>query len=202
LQFPYIARPVIAFQGFHHFVRNALNRLPLASGELFYEVFDQQWDIVSAFPQGRQHDRKDIQPVVKISAELLLLNHAPQILIGGCDHPYVNLKCSAAQTLDLLLLKNAQKFRLQLDGKISDLIQKQRSAVCRLKATHGLRHRARECASLMAEEFAFQQCGWNRSAVERNEAVLAARAGLMNRLRTAESTGATMLTWSSKTRNF
>src|SRR5271155_4315299 len=66
LQFPDITRPIVAFQSLHHLVGNALDRLSLSSGELFNEVFYQQRDIVSAFPQGRQRDRKDIQPVVKI----------------------------------------------------------------------------------------------------------------------------------------
>jgi hypothetical protein len=40
---------------------------------------------------------------------------------------------AAAQALELLFLKDAEKFRLQLERKISNFIQKQCSAVSRLK---------------------------------------------------------------------
>ena len=93
--------------------------------------------------------------------------HAPQVLVGSRDNPHVDLKsATAAQTFELLFLKNAEPFWLQRKRKISDFIQKQCSAVSRLKAPHRLRHRTREGAQLMAEQLALQQSARNRDAIE------------------------------------
>jgi len=52
----------------------------------------------------------------------------------------------------------------------------------RLKASYSLSYRTGESASLMTEEFAFQQSARDSRAVECHETALAARAGLMDRL--------------------
>jgi len=47
---------------------------------------------------------------------------------------------AAAETLELLFLKNAEQLRLKLERKIADPVEKQRAAVRGLKASDGLRH--------------------------------------------------------------
>jgi hypothetical protein len=89
---------------------------------------------------------------------------------------------AAAQALDLLFLKSAEQFWLQLKRKISDLIQKQCSAVSRLKASHGLRHRTREGSPLMAEELALQQRARNCRAIDGHKRMTASRTGVVNGL--------------------
>ena len=89
---------------------------------------------------------------------------------------------ATSQALELLFLKNAKKFGLQLERKLTDFVQKQGSALGRLKASQILSHSPGEGAAFVAEEFAFQQSGGNGRAVEGHETVLAAGAGLMNRV--------------------
>jgi hypothetical protein len=53
LQFSDIARPIVAFQSFHYFVGDAIDRLALPLRKLSNEMFDQNRDIVFSFPQRR-----------------------------------------------------------------------------------------------------------------------------------------------------
>src|SRR5580658_6501678 len=59
-------------------------------------------------------------------------------------------------------------------------IQKERAPIRHLKSPLGLCARARESASFVTEQFALEQRGRNRRAVEGHETLVAARAGLMN----------------------
>ena len=51
------------------------------------------------------------------------------------------------------------------------------------KAPDTLRERARERPFLVAEEFAFQEAGWDGGAIECDQGVRAPRAAMMNRTR-------------------
>jgi hypothetical protein len=90
---------------------------------------------------------------------------------------------TAAQTLELLLLKGAQKLRLQFQRKISNFVEEQCPPVRALKPAGRLIHRARESSSFVTEELAFEQTARDRGAVEGHEAILAPRTRLVNRPR-------------------
>jgi hypothetical protein len=125
LQFAYVARPIVALQKLHYLIGDAIDRLALLLSEPLHEVFYQQRDIILAFPQWGKEDGEDIEPVIQIGAELPLLHHAPQVLVGRRDDAHVDLNgAGAAQALELLFLKYAEKLGLQCQWKISDFIQK------------------------------------------------------------------------------
>ena len=69
----------------------------------------------------------------------------------------------------MLFLQNAQKFRLEFQGKIADFIEKQGAAIRGLKASLAVGNGAGKSASLVPKEFAFQQRSRNRGAVNGNE---------------------------------
>ena len=105
----------MVLEDLQHIVGDGTNRLALTRGEPLYEMVDQLRNIISSLAQGRERNRENVQPVIKISAKFSLLYHVPQILIRGGDNTYVDLqRAAAAQALELLLLENAQQFRLQL----------------------------------------------------------------------------------------
>src|ERR1700676_3607365 len=115
--------PIMAFEDVHHVIGDMVDHLALAFGELSNEVSGQRCDILFAFAQRRECDRKDIQPVVQIGAKFAFLDHTPKIVVSGSDYPNVNLQGAAAsQTFEMLLLEDAKKFWLQFEGKISDFI--------------------------------------------------------------------------------
>ncbi len=59
----------------------------------------------------------------------------------------------------------------------TDLVQEERSAVGHLESADPLRHRAGEGASFVAKQFALQQRGGNRGAVQGDEWTIAPLAG-------------------------
>src|SRR5580693_781511 len=145
------------FKSLYHFLRDLSDRLAVTFGELSNEVLYQEPNIISSFPQRRQRDWKDVEPIVEIGTKFLFLHHLPQILISSSDETYVNLKGAvASQALELLFLKNAEELWLQFEGQIADFIEKQRAAVSRLKSSHRLSDGAREGTSLVTEEFALE----------------------------------------------
>src|SRR5579864_1328393 len=124
LQFPDISRPVMVFEHAHHVFGNSMDRLTLLPGELFDKVFHQQPDILPPLPKWGQHHREYVQSVIEIGPELSLLDQATQVLVRRRDDSHIDPKRSAAsETLELFLLKSAQKFRLQFQRKISDFIE-------------------------------------------------------------------------------
>src|SRR6202012_6127961 len=100
------------------------------------------------------------------------------IAICRCDYTNVNVHGTrAAQTLELLLLKDAPKFRLQLQRHIADFVEKHGATVSRLKSSGGLRRCASICAALVSEQFALEQRGRYRGASEPHETRGLSRAG-------------------------
>ena len=57
--------------------------------------------------------RRAILAIVEIAAKLAVGDHFFQVAVGGGNQPHVSLdKLVAAKTFKLLLLQNAQQFRL------------------------------------------------------------------------------------------
>src|SRR5437667_10850290 len=130
----------------------------------------QQWNVFRAFPQGWNVNRKNIQAVKQIFANFLLLNHLPQIAIGGCDQACIGSQgARASQAFELPFLEHAQQLGLKLERDVADLIQKYRSAIGQLKAADALSDSACKSAFLVAEELAFEQACRNRRTVELNK---------------------------------
>ncbi len=95
---------------------------PLA--ENLDEVLHESWNIFSAFTEGWQRDRKNVEPVIEVTAEFVPRRHFQQISIRGSHQPHVHLMgAPATQALELLLLKYPQQFRLQRWRDIPDLVQ-------------------------------------------------------------------------------
>src|SRR5580704_2470357 len=115
-------------------------------------MIDQEGDVFIPFPQGWQGNRENIQAIEEIGAESPFLDHLPQVLIGGRNHAYIdpNRPCTA-EPLEFLLLQDAQQFRLQFEGQISDLIEEQGPGMRLLKPSVSLGDCPGKRATLMAE---------------------------------------------------
>ena len=92
-------------------------------------------------PQGRwvlggDVDLNDINPVQKILAEPAGANHVLEIEVGGGDQPDVGLPGRrVADGFVLAVLIESQDFRLKIERKVSDLVEKQRAAFTKGDAT-------------------------------------------------------------------
>ena len=68
---------------------------------------DQLVNVLSAVPQRWNQDRKDVQPIVKITAEFIASYHLGEIVMGGGYQTHIDLMgAAAAQALELLFLQN------------------------------------------------------------------------------------------------
>src|SRR5580704_12171191 len=98
-----------------------------------------------------------MQPVVKVTSELVFFHQPLQVPIGCGDEPDVRTDSAiAADTLKLLVLDSAEQLRLEFERHLADLVEKERTPVCQLEASDLLRHRPGEGALLVPEQLAFE----------------------------------------------
>src|SRR5262249_33784665 len=134
------------------------------------EVVDEGIDVLRPLTKRRYRDREDVQAIVEIVTETMRPDHAGEVAVRGGDHTDVdgNRPCPA-ETLELVLLYDAEQLRLQLEGDLADLVQEQRAAVCELEAANPLRDRAGTGSPLVAEQLAFQQARGNGGGIHLDE---------------------------------
>src|SRR6185295_3274280 len=100
------------------------------------------------------------------------------------------LRLQRADALDLSRLENAQQLRLHGQRQLADLVEEQRAAVGRLEQPRLVVGRAGERAAHVPEQLALEQRFDDGGAVDGDEALAAARAQLVNRVRDALLPGA------------
>src|SRR5271163_2284561 len=94
------------------------------------KVFNQQRDVLFSFSKSGNLDGENIQAVKKITAERTGADGGLQGAVGGCDHANVSVDAaSAADTLELVLLQNAEEGNLSLGGKITDFVEEDGAAM-------------------------------------------------------------------------
>ena len=86
--------------------------------------------------------------------------------------------------------KHAEELGLQIQWQLSDFVEEDRSLVCHLESAHLFRERAGERALFVAEQFAFDQAGRNRGAIDLHQRLVFAWAQIVNRPRDELLTGA------------
>jgi hypothetical protein len=139
-------------------------------GELLNEMRYQEGNVVQTQAQGWKGNGKHIKPVIQVHPELLLGDHGDKIPIGRSHYANIDpMSSTAAQSFELLLLQDAQQFRLEAEGHVADFIQKQRASVRSLESPYPLNYSTGESTSFMAEEFAFQKVRGDRGTVYLNE---------------------------------
>src|SRR3954464_14046007 len=108
----------MAFQGFHR----VLGERELARGCLVEEVADEDRYVSLSFPQRRQGERNDVQPVEEIETEPSLRRGGLEVLVGCGDDPEVDrLSLRAAERLDDSILQHTQELALQDERHLADL---------------------------------------------------------------------------------
>src|SRR5580692_3685432 len=96
--------------------------------EYFDEMRDQLWYVLAAFPQGRNPDGINIQPIVKITPEFIARDHLGQISMASGDQSHADaMRTAAAEAFELLLLQNTQEFWLQGQRQVPDFVQEESS---------------------------------------------------------------------------
>src|SRR5215470_14010195 len=118
----------------------------------------QHRNVFATFAQRRQCDRKDIEAVIEIRAKLSITHGLLEIAVCGRDDAHVDLqRVTSSDAFKLTFFQHAQQLGLQIEWELSDFIEKDRSVVGDLEASHAARVSTGEGAFLMAEELAFNQ---------------------------------------------
>ncbi|OPZ76724.1 MAG: hypothetical protein BWY77_01837 [bacterium ADurb.Bin431] len=144
----------------------------------------QRRDILHPFAQGRQHDRKDIDPVIEILSEGIAAHRLFQIAVGGGENARLHGDgLGAAEADELALLQHPQELDLGGGGQFPDLVEEYGSNPGQLETSRFLPFRAGESPLFMAEKLALEQGLGQGAAVHGDEGLIGAAAALMNRPR-------------------
>src|SRR5205807_5379255 len=81
-QFADVSRPVPACQLPHTGSGNRFDLLLHAAGVLLGEVTHQQRNVLRTLTQRRNLNGKDVEPVIKVAAELVFRDHLFQVAVG------------------------------------------------------------------------------------------------------------------------
>ena len=121
-------------------------------------------------------DFQHAEAEVEVAAESALGHVAFQVAVGGGDHPHVDLdRFAAADALEGMPFQHAEELGLESGTHLADFIEHQRALVGGLELADLALRGAGEGAPLVAEQFAGQQIGRQRGAVQAHEDVLVPR---------------------------
>ena len=127
----------------------------------------QQRDVVGSGTKRWQREGEHVQPVEQILAEPARADPFGQVLVRGGNDANVDLaRDILADMLVLPLLQHPQQFGLQFEGKIADLVEKDRAAVGDLEAAGPVADRACKRTAHVAEELALEHLARNGTAVD------------------------------------
>src|SRR5262249_12026779 len=142
----------------------------MACGEHPQHVIDQRLDVFRAIAERGQLERDDVQAEEEILAE------PPRAHLGrkgavrrGDDADVDGLLALTAESLEAMLLEEAQELPLQLRRQLADLVEEDGAARRRLEPAGLVLPRAGEGALHVAEELALDQVLGERRAADRDE---------------------------------
>src|SRR5262249_40988982 len=145
------------------------NLAAFSGGEPLEEVSDQARNVLASFAQRRQCDLDHAEAVIQVLPKLPCRDLLGKPRVRRGEHANVDRNPpAAAHSLDLALLEDAQQLRLQGQGHIADLVEKNRSALSALK-TPGARFHPRRHSSLDAEELRLEKVLGQGGAVDGDE---------------------------------
>lgn len=176
-QFADIARPVVVVQGCHRLLGEADSGLAVFAAIFFYEMVGKHGDIFAAFPERRDLEFDDVEPVIEIFPEVFTADQFFQVFVGGGDDLDVGMiRLCVAQRLEFLFLDQAQQLDLDEGGDGADLVEEQ-------GAVFGFTDQpflgipgVGKGAADMAEQLIFEKVFRDSAAVDRDERLPAAPA--------------------------
>src|SRR5271155_3757839 len=89
---------------------------------------EKQWDIFAPFSQRRDPQAENVQAKIQVAAKGTLRYRLLEEPVGGGKNADINRNASgAAHGTNFLLLDGPQKFSLEIDGELADLVKKHRA---------------------------------------------------------------------------
>src|SRR5690606_36388217 len=114
--------------------------------------------LATAVAQRWQPGRQDVQAVVEVFAKAAGTDGALEVDVGRDDETDVHFDLpGAAEPAKPLDLEDLEQLRLELEGEVADLVQKEAAAVRQLEESAFLLARVRERALLVAEHLGVEK---------------------------------------------
>src|SRR4030042_6631970 len=118
----------------------------------------QQRDIVLFCPKGGDHQGNDVETVIQVLPKFSLLDFLLQVPVGGGNDADIDKDhLRAPDSLEFLLLKDAEDLRLGLQAHVRDFIKEDGALVGQVEFAPPLGQSPRERTLFVAEELAFDQ---------------------------------------------
>src|SRR5262249_7059932 len=137
----------------------------------------EQSDILTALAQGRDSERKDIEPEEEVRAEPAAGHRLLQIAIGRGNYANIHgLRAATPHRLELALLEDPKQLDLRLWRQLAHLVEEDRAAICQLEAADAPLDRAGKRALDVAEELALDQPRRDGAAVDLDQRAIPATA--------------------------
>ncbi len=144
------------------------------------EVTGQLGNILTALLEGGNMNADDVEAVKQILAKLAIGDPLLQILVGGCDDPYIHLhRLVATYPVELAIGQDPQQPGLHIQRHVADLVEKQGAAVGLLEAAVADVVGAGEGPLLVTEQLGFDEIFRDSRHVEGNKVFVGARAVLV-----------------------
>ncbi len=180
-QFADISRPRIFRKDLKSFVRE-LNVAPVFFVVGVQKVDGQRGDVRGSFPQRRDFDIDNIDPVIEVIPEFSLCNHFFQIPVCRGQNMRVDFhRLGGPDPGHLLCFQHAQKLYLHVKLQLPNFVQQNGSIARRFeKALFPQPVRSGESASYIAEQLRFHQRVRNGSAVDGHERICLSGAVVVN----------------------
>ena len=147
--------------------------LPTVLALLVGQIRDKERNVLPTLTERRHVDGKDVKPVVEIGAKPAGRDRLLEVPVGGGDEPDIDpLAPSRADSLELPGLQHTKQLDLDLFGKLSHLVEKERAAVRELETAGAPGGRAGEGAPLVPEQFRFHEGRRQRRAIDDDQGLV------------------------------
>ena len=115
-------------------------------------------------------DLDHLEAIVEILAERARAHHGFEIPVGRSNDPHVHFdKAVAAQLGEFAILQHVKDLDLERQRHLADFVEHDGAVLRELELADAGRRRAGERAALVPEQFAFEQFGRQRRAIDLDE---------------------------------
>src|SRR5439155_16972038 len=158
-------------------VVDVVDPLAAALGIDVQKMQGQLGNVFTPFPQGRNPDVDDFEPVIQVFAEAALANELFEILMSGRDNAHVHLeRLAGADALESLFLQHAEQLGLDFKRNIANFVQEEGAPIRQFESPNLVFMRARESSLDVAKQLAFQESRRQSGAMNFDESLVAPRA--------------------------
>jgi hypothetical protein len=124
LEFANIAGPPMSLELDERSVRNDRSLGAKSPRGPADHVVDKQGDVPGTFPERRDEDLDDAEPIIEIFAKASLHDHRFEILVGGGNDASIGaLDTFGTHGLEFPILEDPEQFALEVRRRVADLVE-------------------------------------------------------------------------------